>query len=132
MCGYMGLMNSSMIIYPEQIILDAEIAMNVLDMYREFEFNELDLALDVIKDVGPQGHYLRQKHTRTHMRDFHYSPFFHQQDEDGKTRDPREIALDNFKTLEQTHYPEPLPESSLKEMDQILAAADNIASKLGS
>jgi trimethylamine--corrinoid protein Co-methyltransferase len=132
LCGYLGLMDSSMVIYPEQIMLDAEIAMNVYETYKAFEFKDLDTNLDVIKDVGPQGHYLRQKHTRTHMRDFHYSPFFHQQDQDGKDRDPREIALENFKTLEQTHHPEPLPESSLKEMDQILAAADKIASKLGS
>ena len=65
-----------MILYPEQIILDAEIAMNDYDIYKAFEFKDLDVSLDVIKAVGPGGHYLRQKHTRTHMRDFHYSPFF--------------------------------------------------------
>ena len=52
-CGYMGLMNSSMILYPEQIILDAEIAMNVYDTYKAFEFKDLDVSLDVIKAVGP-------------------------------------------------------------------------------
>jgi trimethylamine--corrinoid protein Co-methyltransferase len=31
LCGYIGLMNSSMTLYPEQILLDAEIAMNVCD-----------------------------------------------------------------------------------------------------
>ena len=131
-CGYMGLMNSSMILYPEQIILDAEIALNVYDTYKQFEFNVDDLALDVIKTVGPQGHFLRQKHTRTHLRDFHYSPFFHQQDQDGNPREPRDVALENFKELEKQHHPEPLPENKLKEMDQILAAADRVASEIGS
>jgi trimethylamine--corrinoid protein Co-methyltransferase len=132
LCGYMGLMNSSMILYPEQILLDAEIAMNVYETYKAFEFKDLDVNLDVIKEVGPQGHYLRQKHTRTHMRDFHYSPFFDQLDQDGNLREPREIALENFKELENNHHPEPLPESTLKELDKILAAADKKASDLGS
>ena len=132
LCGYLGLINSSMVIYPEQIMLDAEIAMNVYETYKTFEFKDLDINLDVIKKVGPQGHYLREKHTRTHMRDFHYSPFFHQQDQEGNPREPREIALEKFKELEKNHHPEPLPESSLKELDQILAAADKTALKLGS
>jgi len=132
LCGYLGLMDSSMILYPEQIMLDAEIALNVYETYKAFEFKDLDINLDVIKKVGPQGHYLREKHTRTHMRDFHYSPFFHQQDQEGNPREPREIALEKFKELEKNHHPEPLPESSLKELDQILAAADKKALKLGS
>ena len=132
LCGYMGLMNSSMILYPEQILLDAEIAMNVYETYKAFEFKDLDVNLDVIKEVGPQGHYLRQKHTRTHMRDFHYSPFFDQLDQDGNLRESREIALENFKELENNHHPEPLPESTLKELDKILVAADKKASELGS
>jgi trimethylamine--corrinoid protein Co-methyltransferase len=132
LCGYMGLMNSSMVIYPEQIMLDAEIAMNVYETYKEFEFKELDANLDVIKDVGPQGHYLRQKHTRTHMRDFHYSPFFHQGGQEGYIQEPREVALEQFKEIEKNHHPEPLPKSTLKELDKILAAADKTASELGS
>jgi len=131
-CGYLGLMNSSMILYPEQIILDAEIAMNVYDTYKPFELNDYDETLAVIKEVGPRGHYLRQKHTRTHMRDFHYSPIFHHQDTDGKLRDPRDMAIEGFKKIFDSHQPEPLPDIALKEMDQILAAADKTAKKLAS
>ena len=85
----------------------------------------------MIKAVGPRGHYLRQKHTRTHMRDFHYSPFFHQQDTDGKLQEPREIALEKFKEIYDTHQPEPLSDIVLKELDQILAAADRTEKTLG-
>ncbi len=131
-CGYLGLMNSSMILYPEQIILDAEIAMNVYDTYKPFELSDYDETLAVIKEVGPRGHYLRQKHTRTHMRDFHYSPIFHQQDTDGKLRNPRDMAIEGFQKIFDSHQPEPLPDIALKEMDQILAAADKTAKKLAS
>jgi len=132
LCGYLGLLNSSTTLYPEQIMLDAEIAMNVYETYKAFELKNLDENLNVIKEVGPRGHFLRQKHTRTHMRDFHYSPHFDQHDQDGNLREPREVALERFKELENNHHPEPLPGSTLKELDKILAAADNKASDLGS
>ena len=131
-CGYLGLMNSSTTLYPEQIMLDAEIALNVYETYKAFEFKDLDVNLDVIKEVGPRGHFLRQKHTRTHMRDFHYSPYFDKHDQDGNLREPREIALEKFKELEKNHHPEPLSQNVLQELDKILAAADKKALDLGS
>jgi len=130
LCGYMGLMNSSMILYPEQIILDSAIAMDVYDTYKEFEFKDFEINLDVIKNVGPGGHYLREKHTRTHMRDFHYSPILHQLDANGKLRQPRDVAFDEFKKIYDTHKPEPLADNVLKEMDRILAVADQTAQEL--
>jgi trimethylamine--corrinoid protein Co-methyltransferase len=130
-CGYMGLMNSSMILYPEQIILDYEIALNIFDTYKDFEFKDFAESLDVIKAVGPRGHYLREKHTRKHIRDFHYSPILRQLDSDGNLREPREMAIEEFKKIYDTHQPEPLPVSALKEMDQILAAADRTAKEIG-
>jgi len=128
----MGLMDSSMTIYPEQIMLDAEIAMNVYETYKKFELEDLDVNLDVIREVGPQGHFLRQKHTRTHIRDFYYSPIFDQKDSEGVLREPREVALEQFKEIEKNHHPEPLPGDVLKELDRILAAADKKALELGS
>jgi trimethylamine--corrinoid protein Co-methyltransferase len=106
--------------------------MNVYGTYKEFEFKDLAESLDVIKAVGPRGHFLRQKHTRQHMRDFHYSPFFHQMDAAGNLREPRDIAIEKFQDIFDTHHPEPLPDQVLKEMDQILAAADHTAKYIGS
>lgn len=129
-CGYMGLMNSSMVLYPEQIILDEEMARNVYGTFKEFEFKDLDVSLDVIKDVGPRGHYLRHKHTRKHMRDFHYSPIFHQLDESGNLREPREMALEKFNEIYKNHQPQPLPDDVLKELDLILDTADKTVKQL--
>ena len=131
LCGYMGMMNSSMILYPEQIILDSEMALNVKETYKKFEFENLDVSLDVIKAVGPRGHFLREKHTRSHIRDFHYSPIFHQKDNEGNLREPRDIAFEEFKRIYDTHQPAPLPDSTLKELDKILASADRLAECLG-
>jgi len=130
LCGYLGLMDSSMVLFPEQIILDAEIAMAVFDTFKEFEFNGLDASLDVIRSVGPRGHFLREKHTRTHMRDFRYSTVLHKQDASGESRQPEDVALEEFGKIYDNHHPEPLPDATLKELDQILSAADRITKSL--
>jgi trimethylamine--corrinoid protein Co-methyltransferase len=130
LCGYMGMMSSSMVLYPEQIILDSAIAMDVLDTYKEFEFKDFNVNLDVIKSVGPGGHFLREKHTREHIRDFHYSPILRQLDSDGKLREPRDVAINEFKKIYDNHHPEPLSDDVLKEMDNILASADQLAKEL--
>ena len=69
-CGYLGLTGSSMILYPEHMILQHEACQYAYDLLHGFKFDEADMALDVIADVGPRSHFLRQKHTRKHIRDF--------------------------------------------------------------
>jgi trimethylamine--corrinoid protein Co-methyltransferase len=116
-----------MILYPEQMILDHEICEFAYEVLHGFEFDEADIALDVIKDVGPCGHFLTQKHTRQRTRDFRLSPLLRQKDSDGNMRDPREAALDEFRRVNNTHRPRPLPDQVLTELDRILAAAEREA-----
>jgi trimethylamine--corrinoid protein Co-methyltransferase len=129
-CGYIGLTAGSMILYPEQVILDHEICLSAYEYFQGFEFNADDLALDVIADVGPASHFLLQKHTRQHLRDFRLSPIHRQRDEQGETRDPREVALEQYIQLEANHHPEPLPDEVNKELDRIMAAVDAEAREL--
>ena len=130
-CGYLGMLDGSMLLCPEQVILDHEICLGAYNTFREFEFELSDLALDVIKEVGPGSHYLRQKHTRQHIRDFRLSPILRQKESDGSNIDPREAAIKEFKRIDETHHPEPLPDEVLAELDRILASADREAERLG-
>jgi hypothetical protein len=50
---------------------------------------------------------------------------------DGAWRDPREVALEEFKRISETHHPQPLPKEVLAELDRILAAAGREAAHLG-
>jgi trimethylamine--corrinoid protein Co-methyltransferase len=129
-CGYMGLLDGSMLLYPEQIILDHEISMEVYELFQEFEFNEADMALDVIEAVGPGSHFLRQKHTRKHIRDFPLSPIADEIYISDQPRSSREVALEEFNRINETHWPEPLPDEESTELEQILAAADREAARL--
>jgi trimethylamine--corrinoid protein Co-methyltransferase len=129
-CGYMGMAGGSMILYPEKIILDHEVCMDTLDCLGAFDFNEADLALDVIAAVGPRSHYLMQRHTRKHIRDFRFSRILRQKGSDGQERDPREVALDIFKELDATHHPEPLSDIKQAELDRLLGVARREAERL--
>jgi trimethylamine--corrinoid protein Co-methyltransferase len=120
-----------MILYPEQMILDYEICQFAYDVLHGFEFDEADMALDVIRKVGPQSHFLAQQHTRQRIRDFRLSPVLRQKGADGSPRDPREVALEQFKRLGETHHPQPLPQEVLAELNRILAAAEREAEKIG-
>jgi len=86
--------------------------------------------LDVIKQVGPRSHFLMEEHTLQHIRDFRLSPLLHQKDNGGKPRNPREVALEEFKRINETHHPKPLPEEVLAELDRILATADKEVEKI--
>lgn len=126
-CGLMGLVGSATTLYPEEVILNHDSIYHVYEMVNNKQFDEIDSALKVIKDVGPRNHFLSQKHTRKHIRDFRLPTLLRNRGEDGQQREPRKVALEHFKHLEATHHPEPLPEDVLAELDLILEAADREA-----
>ena len=131
-CGYLGLVGGSMILYPEQLILEHEVCLHAYEVLHAFEFDEADMALDVIADVGPGSHFLRQRHTRQHIRDFRLSRILRQRAADNAVRDPREVALEEFKRIYDTHRPQPLPDPVLAELDRLLAAAERQARGIAS
>ena len=90
----------------------------------------LKILRDVSKEVGPKNHFLRQKHTRGHLRDFRLSKVLRMKGPDGGFLPPKEAAFEEFKRLEANHQPEPLPSESIAELDRILAAAEREAKKL--
>ena len=130
-CGYLGMLDGSMLLYPEQVILDHEVCLEAYNYFRRYDFDVSDLALDVIANVGPGSHFLMQKHTREHIRDFRLSPILHNRGSDGRALEPQEAALAEFKRIDQTHQPEPLPQEKLLELDRIIAAAEREAEKIG-
>jgi len=129
-CGYLGLAGNSMILYPELVILQHEACRFAYDLLHGFQFDAADMALDVIAQVGPRGHFLAQKHTRQRIRDFRL-PALEQVHSDGSPRDIREAALEEFKRLYETHRPQPLPDEVLAELDRILAAAEREIDRTG-
>ena len=90
----------------------------------QMEVNDETLAMDAIRNVGPGGHFLGQRHTRDHMKTLLTRGVTHQLDEHNKYRDPQEYAREKVRSILQIHQPEPLEADKQAELTRILAAAD--------
>ena len=84
--------------------------------------NEESLALEVIHNVGPRGHYLQESHTYEHFKKIKYYEIFERMVYDewkavgGKSFEKRfqEVTL---KKME--HRPDPLSEDITKTLDEM-------------
>ncbi|MCX6066305.1 MAG: trimethylamine methyltransferase family protein, partial [Chloroflexi bacterium] len=120
----MGLTHTYTRLYPEALLLDNDIYQKARHYLMTMDINDETLALDTVDAVGPGGHYLAQKHTRKHMRESMKRGVAHQVGPDGRYRDPREYAIEQTKWILANHHPEPVEAEKQKELDRILAAAD--------
>jgi len=120
----MGLCHTYTRLYPEQLIMDADIYQRARYHLMTMDVSPETLALDTINTVGPGGHFLAQKHTRIHMRDSMKRAITHQVGPDGKYRVSHEVAIERTKWILENHHPEPLEASKQGELTRILAVAD--------
>jgi trimethylamine--corrinoid protein Co-methyltransferase len=68
-----GMLENMNIVAAEQFVIDNEILGMAMRVLRGIKVDEETLALDVIDEVGPGGHFLLSDHTLRHMRaEFHY------------------------------------------------------------
>jgi len=72
-CGYLagGSLGSM-----EMAVIDDEIIGYVQRILRGADVNDETLAVDVIKAVGPSGHFMSQKHTLDHVRELYLPNLF--------------------------------------------------------
>ncbi|MFC2063514.1 trimethylamine methyltransferase family protein [Chloroflexota bacterium] len=120
----MGLLRGSTLLYPEGLVLDAEIYHSVRSNAAGVDISTEKMALDVIQTVGQRGHYLGQHHTRDYMHKLEFSEVVHVPDKDGGYRDPIEVAKEKTNWILENHHPEPLSEPQKNELNRILKAAD--------
>jgi trimethylamine--corrinoid protein Co-methyltransferase len=67
-----GLMDSAKAVSYEQLVIDNENAGMIHKILEGIEVNEDTLAFDVIRKVGPGGHYLIDEHTLNHLDELLY------------------------------------------------------------
>ncbi len=121
----MGLVRTYTLLYPESVILDDDLYQRARAALMAPELSEETLALDVIASVGPGGHFLAEKHTRTHMRGSLVRSLALQLDAEGRAyRDPVEVARERAAWILANHEVEPIDDAKRAEMTRILAAAD--------
>jgi len=120
----MGLVESCTLLHPEAIILDTDIYHRVRIDVAGLDTSPEALALDVIRDVGPRGHFLRERHTRDHVRQREFSDLVAQPRPDGSYRDPIDVAREKTNAILENHRPQPLDDAQRAEFERILDAAE--------
>lgn len=118
-----GLRDTYTLLYPEAIILDADLYQRARYSLMEMQVSPEELAVEVIAAVGPGGHYLKEKHTRTHMRNALVRAITHQLDAEGKYRNPRQVAREQVSWILENHRPQPLEAAIQGELRHIIRAA---------
>jgi trimethylamine--corrinoid protein Co-methyltransferase len=119
-----GLNRNFTLLFPEAIILDDDLYHRARYALLEMEVSPETLAVDVIRAVGPGGHFLGQRHTRRHMRTAMVPAITHHRDHEGKYRDPLEVAREKVRWILENYQPTPLDSATQAELARILAAAD--------
>ena len=66
--GTMGHLENAVTFSPQQLVIDNEIAGGVRHMLEGFEVTPETLAVEVIKEIGPNGTFLDHEHTLRHLR----------------------------------------------------------------
>lgn len=109
-----GMLDEMSTIAYEEFVLDNEMLGMAMRAVRGIEVNDETLAVEVIDRVGPGGHFLRDEHTRRHMRSelYYPSPVFDRQtrdlwEQDGSS-DAWERARSVARRILEEHQAEPL------------------------
>jgi len=107
---------------PEFMVMVHDIVDSVNHYMGGVAVTEETLALDVIHNVGPGGHYLQDSHTMDHFKEIKYSDIFDRsvyaqwEAAGAKNFEQRLQAL----TLEKmTHHPEPISEDTIKILGEM-------------
>ncbi len=120
----MGLVKTYTRLHAESIILDNDLYQRARYALLDLDVSPETLALDVIANVGPAGHFLAEQHTRTYMRHAMVRGLTHELTPPTGYRDPVEVARDRVRAILDTHRPEPIDPVKQAELTRILAAAD--------
>jgi len=120
-CGYMG---QGFVASPEMILFADEVIAMVKRYLSGFAIDDEHLAMEVIKGVGPGGHFLGEKHTLDFFRKEHWRPgLFNRENlpnwiQKGKKR-LDERLLERALHVAETHRPEGLPDGVRDDLDRI-------------
>jgi trimethylamine--corrinoid protein Co-methyltransferase len=110
------------------IVMCNEIISYVKRIIRGFDLSREKMALDVIRQVGPGGHYLAQQHTKTHFLEEFWQPLHVNRDSPDPWTQKGGLTYEQVVTRKaieilSTYQPNPLPEEVQRQLQEIAARA---------
>ena len=120
----LGMLESGITFDYGQLVLDCEFARMIKHTVQGFRVNDDTLALDVIKEIGPGGHYLMHEHTLQGMKSQSQPELIDRQmreawEKAGATN-AYERATAKAKWILENHKPDPLPDEVLGRIRAII------------
>jgi len=120
----LGMLESGITFDYGQLVLDCEFARMIKHTVQGFRVNDDTLALDVIKEIGPGGHYLMHEHTLKGMKSQSRPELIDRQmrevwEKAGATT-AYERATAKAKWILENHKPDPLSDEVLGKIRAII------------
>jgi trimethylamine--corrinoid protein Co-methyltransferase len=125
-CGYLaGGSVGSM----EMAVICNDVLGYVLRIIRGTEVNDETLAVEVIKEVGPEGNFLGHKHTLKHIREELYLPTIFDRTPEttwakAGSKPIHQVAKERVEKILKEHYPQPLPRDIQAKLSEIVKQAE--------
>jgi trimethylamine:corrinoid methyltransferase-like protein len=123
---YLGNLDGGITYSLHALLLCHDLAGMLRCLWNGVTVDEEQLALDLIRSVGPKGNYLWERHTRDHCRENYWgSRYFGvnfplSSSADIPDRELIERIDDDLREILATHRPEPLPATVQREIREIL------------
>lgn len=123
-----GLLENWTVLSFEQLIIDHEMFTMMADMLKGFPVDDDSMPLDVIMEVGHEGHFMGKKHTLDHFRQM-WQPMVTdgQPYKTWKTQGSKSAvdhAKEKAKEILKTHKPEPLAADIDRDLARLVAEAE--------
>jgi trimethylamine--corrinoid protein Co-methyltransferase len=124
--GYLG---QGLLSNVASIVMCNEIISYVKRVVRGFDLSREKLAVDVIRQVGPGGHFLTVSHTRDHFQEEIWRPQLLNRD----SPDPwakkggltyEEVVTQKAREILETHRPQALPDDVRQRLAEIAGKAE--------
>jgi len=125
-CGYLA---SGSVGSMEMAVICDDILGNILRIIRGVEVNDETLAVEVIKEVGPEGNFLGHKHTLKHIREeLHLPSIFDRNPETAwakaGSKPIHQVAKEKAQKILKEHHPQPLPKDTQTKLSEIVKQAE--------
>jgi len=125
----LGATDSANTMCAEALVSDNEITSEVMRACLGLEANNDNLAVDVIREVGPGGIFSGQKYTLKHYKTEIWMPEISDRNtyatwQKMGSRSMDKVAKERVRAILATHKPKPIPEDVEKEISQIVQRAE--------
>ena len=124
--GYLG---QGLLGNPAAIVMCDEIISYVKRIIRGFDVSRDKIGIDIIRQVGPAGSFLTQRHTADHYRQELWRPKFANRDTpktwmNKGSHSYEEIVIQKALEILETYQAEPLPEEVQQKLNEIAKNAE--------